>query len=162
MLSLPGPVGDITYLGHGEFEVEGEKFKFDKINLVAGGSGITPHWQLIHAILKVEDDKTQVSLIDSNKSLGDILLYKELQKYADEHKDQFKLWMTLSKAPEKEEWKYSVGHLDENMMREHFFMPKDGEKVGTFLCGPPGLIKHGAMPALKKIGFEEGKTVFGF
>jgi len=94
--------------------------------------------------------------------MSDILLHEELEKYAEEHKDQFKLWFTLSKAPEEGEWKYSVGHLDEQMMRDHFFLPDENNKTATFLCGPPGLIKHGALPALKKIGFEEGKTCFGF
>ena len=31
-----------------------------------------------------------------------------------------------------------------------------------FRCGPPGLIAHGAVPGLKEMGFEEGKTMFGF
>lgn len=143
------------------FEIEGTKHHFEKINLVAGGSGITPHWQLIHAILKKSDDPTQISLIDSNKTVADVLLREELEKYAEEHSDRFKLWLTVSKAPEEGDWKYSVGHLDEAMMRDHFFLP-EGEKCATFLCGPPGLIKHGALPALQKLGFQEGKTCFGF
>jgi nitrate reductase (NAD(P)H) len=158
----PGPIGDISYLGNGSFEIDGTKFSFDRVNLVAGGSGITPHWQLIHSILKTKDDRTQVSIIDSNKTFSDILLHKELEKYAGEHGDQFKLWFALSKAPEEGDWKYSVGRLDEQMMRDHFFLPDKDGKTATFLCGPPGLIKYGALPALKKIGFEEGKTCFGF
>ena len=90
-----------------------------------------------------------------------MLLRHELEKYANEYSDRFQLWFTVSEAPEGGEWKYSVGHLDEAMMREHFFMPNEG-RVATFLCGPPGLIKHGALPALQKMGFEEGKTCFGF
>lgn len=35
-----------------------------QINLVAGGTGITPHWQLIHAILLDEDDETRIKIID--------------------------------------------------------------------------------------------------
>lgn len=29
-------------------------------------------------------------------------------------------------------------------------------------CGPPGLIAKSAVPNLKEMGFEEGKTMFGF
>jgi nitrate reductase (NAD(P)H) len=73
-----------------------------------------------------------------------------LEQYAREHKDQFSLWHTLSKKPEDREWKYSEGHADQKMMEEHFFKP-EGDRVGVFLCGPPGLIKKGAIPALQKM-----------
>lgn len=41
-----------------------DEFWFFKINLVAGGTGITPHWQLIHAILSDKEDLTNISMID--------------------------------------------------------------------------------------------------
>ena len=37
---------------------------FTEINLVAGGTGLTPHWQLIHAVLSDPSDKTCISLLD--------------------------------------------------------------------------------------------------
>lgn len=40
------------------------KLLYLEINLVAGGSGLTPHWQLIHAILSNAEDQTCISLID--------------------------------------------------------------------------------------------------
>jgi nitrate reductase (NAD(P)H) len=123
--------------------------------------GLTPHWQLIHAILKTKSDNTRISMIDSNSLFSDVLLYDELIGYAKEHSDQLKLWFTLSHKPEDREWPYSEGHLDEKMMREHFFAA-DGDKVGTFLCGPSGLIEKAAIPALKTMGFKEGMTMFGF
>jgi nitrate reductase (NAD(P)H) len=160
-IDINGPTGEIAYKGNGHFDIEGEQYHFDKLNLVAGGSGVTPIWQLIHAVLKNKEDKTEISFIDSNKTYGDILLVDELEDYAQHHKDQFKLWHTLSKKPEDREWKYATGHLDQKMMEEHFHMPS-GDKVGTFMCGPPGLIAKGAVPALQKLGFKEGRTMFGF
>ncbi|KAI0340404.1 hypothetical protein BDW22DRAFT_1334308 [Trametopsis cervina] len=162
-IDVRGPVGEIWYKGHGDFEIDGNDYHFSKINLIAGGTGITPHWQLIHAILSDESDHTRISIIDCNKSFDDILLRDRLEKYADEHPDRFKLWHVLSKAPVKKGWKYGEGHLDEELMREHLYAPSDdGEDVVTLLCGPPGLIEKGALPALGKIGFEQGKNVFGF
>lgn len=81
-IDVRGPVGEIEYKGRGHFEIEGEKYHFDKvrrrgcikcmrelkllsqINLFAGGTGLTPHWQLIHAILSDPEDETCVSMID--------------------------------------------------------------------------------------------------
>ena len=120
------------------------------MNLVAGGtgeynsylvaasilivpSGLTPHLQLIKKILRTPGDNTQISLIDSNHSFGDILMYEELVQYTKEKPNQLKLWFTLSSKPDDREWPYSVGHLDQKMMEDHFH-PSEGDKVGTFLC----------------------------
>ncbi|EIN07313.1 hypothetical protein PUNSTDRAFT_121467 [Punctularia strigosozonata HHB-11173 SS5] len=158
-IDVRGPTGEIEYRGQGKFKIEGKEKQFAKINLVAGGSGLTPHWQLIHAILKSGDsDKTRISLIDCNKSVDDILMRDELQKYADDRPDQFKLWHVVAKVPD--DWKYDTGRLNEDIMREHFFPA--GDDVVTLLCGPPGLIEHAAVPGLKKLGFKDGETLFGF
>lgn len=95
-------------------------------------SGLTPHLQLIRKILCTPGDKTEISLIDSNHSFGDILMFEELLQYAKDKPNQLKLWFVLSKKPEDREWPYSVGHLDKEMMQDHFFHP-EGDKVGTFL-----------------------------
>ncbi|KAJ9118108.1 hypothetical protein QFC22_004007 [Naganishia vaughanmartiniae] len=131
-IDIKGPTGEITYLGNGKFKINDDEFHFNKLNLVAGGTGLTPHWQLIHAILANPDDHTKVSLIDSNHIFSDILLYDELNQYAKDKSDQFTIWHTLSKKPDDRDWEYSVGHLDKTMMEEHFHKADDG-KVGTFL-----------------------------
>ncbi|KAI0325977.1 hypothetical protein GY45DRAFT_1374345 [Cubamyces sp. BRFM 1775] len=160
-IDIRGPTGGITYKGHGDFDIEGNEYHFDKINLVAGGSGLTPHWQLIHAILSDKTDKTVISLIDSNKSFEDILMREELQKYAQDHAERFKLWHVVSKPPQdKPDFECSKGRLTKKLMEEHFY-PAD-ENVAAFLCGPPGLIEKAALPGLEEMGFEDGKTVFGF
>lgn len=159
-IDVRGPTGDIEYLGKGRFNIEGKERCFSKINLVAGGSGLTPHWQLIHAILAAKGDTTQVSLIDSSKTPDDILMRAELERYAHERKSQFKLWHTTSAESKPDGWKYDAKHLDEAMMRAHLFAAEDG--VAAFMCGPPGLIVKAAVPGLKAMGFVEGETMFGF
>jgi len=160
-IDVRGPVGEIHYKSHGDFQIDGQDYHFDKINLVAGGTGITPHWQLIHSILADDQDQTKISMIDCNKSYEDILLKDEFDKYAKDFPDRFKIWHALSKAPEDKDWKYGQGHLNEQLMREHFYAPSGGAVV-TLLCGPPGLIEKGALPGLEKIGFKQGENVFGF
>ncbi|TFY58429.1 hypothetical protein EVJ58_g6427 [Rhodofomes roseus] len=157
-IDIRGPSGGIKYLGRGKFEIDGEERHFDKVNLVTGGSGLTPHWQLIHAIMSDDSDNTLVSLID--RTYDDILMRDELQKYADEKPDKFKLWHVLSSPPKDREWKYSEGRLDQKMMEQHFYPAEDG--VVTLLCGPPAMIEKAALPGLQEMGFEDGKTVFGY
>ncbi|KIP03550.1 hypothetical protein PHLGIDRAFT_496512 [Phlebiopsis gigantea 11061_1 CR5-6] len=159
-IDIRGPMGEIIYKGKGCFVIEGKDYKFDRVNLVAGGSGLTPHWQFIHAVLSDKDDKTRISMIDCNKTFEDILMHDELQKYADECPDRFKLWHALSKAPEDREWPYPTGHLDVDLMKKQFYPPDDN--VLTLLCGPGGLIEKAAIPGLEEIGFKKGKNIFGY
>lgn len=49
---------------------------------IAGGSGITPMFQVAQEILSNPDDKTQVSLIFANQTEDDIILRKELDNFA--------------------------------------------------------------------------------
>ncbi|CDO69334.1 hypothetical protein BN946_scf184746.g15 [Trametes cinnabarina] len=160
-IDIRGPTGGITYEGHGNFVIEGEDYHFDKINLIAGGSGLTPHWQLIHAILTDNTDQTVISLIDSNRSFEDILMREELQKYSETHADRFKLWHVIGNPPpDQPTFKCSNGRLSQHIMEEHFYPADEG--VAAFLCGPPGLIEKAAMPGLEEMGFKDGRTVFGF
>ncbi|EIW58264.1 uncharacterized protein TRAVEDRAFT_47429 [Trametes versicolor FP-101664 SS1] len=160
-IDIRGPSGGITYKGHGDFDIEGIEYHFDKVNLVAGGSGLTPHWQLVHAVLMDPSDNTLVSLIDSNKTYDDILMRDELQKYAEEHSDKFKIWHVISDPPkEKTNVKFTEGRLNKDIMEEHFYPAADN--VAAFLCGPPGLIEKAAVPGLKEMGFEDGRTIFGY
>jgi hypothetical protein len=75
---------------------------------------------------------TKIALIDSNKAVDDILMADDLERYANEHPEQFKLWHALSDAPEG--WKYDKKRLDEDMMREHLFAAAEG--VATFVSDP--------------------------
>ena len=48
--------------------------KHEHIALVAGGTGITPMYQLIRAIFDNPEDKTKVTLVFGNVTENDILL----------------------------------------------------------------------------------------
>ncbi|KAI0831873.1 hypothetical protein BC628DRAFT_1310601 [Trametes gibbosa] len=157
-IDIRGPSGAIRYVGRGDFETNGKQLHFDKINLVSGGSGLTPHWQLIHAILSDPDDKTLISLLDSNKTFDDIWMRDALQKYHEEHAPRFKLWHVLTDPPEG--WQYSRGRVDKAMLAQHLFPPDEG--VAVFVCGPPGLVDEVALPALTAMGFEVDVSLFIF
>ena len=67
---------------------------------------------MIEEILYNPEDKTKVSLLFANTSVDDILLKKELDKYAQKYPDRFKVYYTVDKLAEKKEtstWKGEVG-----------------------------------------------------
>ncbi|TKA71910.1 hypothetical protein B0A55_07200 [Friedmanniomyces simplex] len=157
-VEVRGPTGEITYSGNGVFDISGQEMKFTKINLVLGGSGLTPGYALIARALLGAGEEMQVRVIDANKSEADILLRDELDHFVQESKGRLKVAHVLSHPSEK--WEGIKGHVNADIIRDNLFPP--GEGSACFLCGPPAMIQKAALPALRDWGFEEDKDVFGF
>lgn len=85
--------------------------------------------------------------MDANKSEKDILLKEELDGFEKESGGRLDVVHALSHP--SEEWKGKKGHVDADadVIKESLFAP--GEKMGVFLCGPPGMIQKAALPALR-------------
>lgn len=101
--------------------------------MVAGGTGITPMYQLARAICLVRyrffiyqshtdlgsswprswqdpGDNTEVSLLYANHTTKDILLRSELDDMARKY-PQFKVWYTINERPPNEVWPFFVGRV---------------------------------------------------
>lgn len=108
-IQVRGPSGRLQYLGNGKFSIKKLRneppqiVKVNKVNMIAGGTGITPMLQLIRHIAKDKDDKTQLALLFANQTEKDILVRNELEEVAKNNPDQFKLWYTLDTPPEGED-----------------------------------------------------------
>lgn len=149
---MRGPKGHLEYFSEGKFTIKklGQKeataYHKKKIGMIAGGTGITPMLQIINAIKKNPEDKTELWLIFANQTEEDILLRKELEELIS---DRFHLHYTLDRAPA--DWKYSTGFINTEMCRNH--LPSPGEDTMLFVCGPPPMIKFACEPAFKELGF---------
>ncbi|KAL1925730.1 uncharacterized protein VTP21DRAFT_613 [Calcarisporiella thermophila] len=159
-VEVKGPEGGIEYLGNGRYKTEGEEKHFDVLSLVAGGTGITPIYQLVHRVLKDQKDRTMLSLIFANTSVNDILCREELDAIQKDYPSRIKIWYTVSEKPKNIEWKYDIGHVTKSMMKEHLFEPS--ERHGAFVCGPPAMIDKSVLPMLEELGYEQEKNLFSF
>lgn len=112
--------------------------KHDHITLIAGGTGITPMYQLIRGIFNNPEDKTKVSLVFGNIFEKDILLREEFDKLEKEYPQRFKTFYTLDQAPEN--WAYGKGFITKDLLKSIIPDPKS-ENIKIFICGPPGLYK---------------------
>ncbi|KAF9875001.1 nitrate reductase [Colletotrichum karsti] len=157
-VEIRGPTGEITYEGNGKFIIDGEERVYKRISLVLGGSGVTPGYSLIARIVESGNDKTEVRVVDANKSEKDILLRRELEGFAKKSGGKFKIEHVLSHP--SDDWRGLSGHVDESILKESLFPPSEDSAV--FLCGPPTMIQKAVLPALKDWGYEEDKNVFGF
>jgi len=51
-IDMRGPVGEFEYLSRGNFKINDKKHHVKKFNMVAGGTGITPCYQVADEILR--------------------------------------------------------------------------------------------------------------
>lgn len=155
-VEIRGPTGDIVYLGGSDFAITNplspggrpRTLHFPRVSMVLGGSGITPGYALMARIVQA-GDRTQVRAVDANKSEEDILLKGDLDRFERESAGGVKVLHVLSHAGE--EWEGERGKVDAEILRRGLFPPGEGSVV--FLCGPPGLVQHVALPALKGMFF---------
>ncbi|KIW08582.1 uncharacterized protein PV09_00546 [Verruconis gallopava] len=127
--------------------------KHQHIALIAGGTGITPMYQLIRAIFSNPNDKTKVSLIYGNVTESDILLKKELQEIENTYPQRFKAFYLLDKPPEK--WQGGTGFVTKELLKTLLPEPKEGDAIKVFVCGPPGMYK--AISGGKKSPQDQGE-----
>ncbi|RBQ75518.1 hypothetical protein FVER14953_13790 [Fusarium verticillioides] len=121
-----------------------------KIGMIAGGTGITPMFQVIRAICEHDRDTTEISLIYANRTEQDILLREELDRFARRYPKNFKVYYMLDQPPPN--WEFGSGYVTRELMKER--LPSPGVDSKVFLCGPPGMV-NASKKALVDLGFEQ-------
>lgn len=150
--------------------------KHEQIALVAGGTGITPMYQvsksprrpgqrpsartpltnrcqLIKAVLQNPDqDKTKITLVYGNIAENDILLHKELRHLENSFPQRFRTFYVLEKP--SADWQGEKGYITKNLLKEVLPEPKASD-FKVFVCGPPGLMN--AISGNKKSPSDQGE-----
>lgn len=129
-----------------------EANKHDHIALIAGGTGITPMYQLCRQIFKNPADKTKVTLLFGNVKEEDILLKKEFEDLEQQFPQRFRAFYVLDNPPDG--WKQGKGFISKDLIKTTVPGPSE-ENVKVFVCGPPGLYK--AISGPKKSPADQGE-----
>lgn len=142
--------------------------QFKRIGMLAGGTGITPMYQVLRNILSVPENRTHISLLYSNHTEDDILLRKELDVIMKANPKTFVVQHTLTTPSKK--WTGYSGHINKKMIEET--MPSVKEKANSMVLvsGPPAFMKSISGPKdyssrpprqgcvdgyLKELGYDE-------
>lgn len=155
-IAFRGPTGKLQYLGNGQFEIRRPnkapvQLKAENINMIAGGTGITPMLQLAREILtRAKETSLKLALLFANQSENDILLRDELDSLAVEYPDNFKVWYTVDTASDN--WTFSTGFVSADMIRDHLYAPS--EKTVVLMCGPPPMINYACVPNLDVLEYS--------
>ena len=138
-LEVKGPVMKQEYVPN----------KYKHIGMIAGGTGITPMYQVVQAVLNNPDDRTEIDLIYGNRSAGDILLRKELDALAKKHPN-FRVHYTLDSPGWM--WRGDRGFITAEMVSKYFPGPGSGNHV--YVCGPQAMVK--SVAGGKNADFTQG------
>ncbi|XP_072960626.1 NADH--cytochrome b5 reductase 1-like [Typha angustifolia] len=126
-LSVKGPKGRFRY----------QPGQVRAFGMLAGGSGITPMFQVTRAILENSKDQTNVHLIYANVTYEDILLKEELDTLASNYPNRFKVYYVLNQPPDV--WNGGVGFVSKEMIQTH--CPAPAPDIQVLRCGPPPMNK---------------------
>ncbi|PRT55785.1 NADH-cytochrome b5 reductase 1 [Wickerhamiella sorbophila] len=142
-IRVRGPKGNFSYVPN----------MCKHLNMVAGGTGITPMYQIIKAIATNPEDNTTVDLIFGNVTVEDILLYEDLKRIAAENAN-IRIHYVLDNPPA--EWEGSRGFVTSDMMAQLLQKPSTDSKL--LVCGPLPMVS-----AIKKnaveLGWEKARAV---
>ena len=128
-LDIKGPLPKFPYKAN----------EFKHIALIAGGTGITPCYQVARAIFNNPDDKTKVTLVFGNITEEDILLKHELHHLENTYPQRFRAFYVLNEPP-KDAPGFQKGLINKELLKTVLPEPKE-EGVKIFVCGPPPMYK---------------------
>ena len=123
------------------------------LGMVAGGTGITPMYQIIRTVLSNPTDKTQLRLLYASRTPMDILLKHELDALVAEHPKQLQIQYMVDEQAvsnsDAEENSVVVGRVNAEVIKE-FLNPPKSERCAVLVCGPPGMMHYLCGPAPRK------------
>lgn len=155
-IEIQGPRGRIHYdrPSHISRELPGKvvQFNFDIINMIAGGTGLTPMYQVIQQIIKDKNDHTKVNMIYGNVTADDILCLQDLEGMRST--PNIDITLTLDKPPVG--WEEESGYVTQAMIKRHLAPPTSSHI--NLICGPPPMVK-GVKAALKEMGYARGNIL---
>ena len=117
--------------------------------MIAGGTGITPFYQIIQAA-HLNKDLCEMSLIFCNRTIKDILLQEELDIIHKEQNFKFNIFYIISKN--EEGWTGGIGHVTKDMILT--YLPEASDDTLILTCGPPTMCQDYLLPILKNIGHK--------
>jgi cytochrome-b5 reductase len=110
-------------------------FVGNAILMIAGGTGIAPMIQALHAILGKPDNNAplqKVVLLYGSRDAHDILGHELLRQWADDYSHQFAYIDILSHEPDDSDWRGLRGFIDEDLVQKHFpYDPKNDTDSST-------------------------------
>lgn len=154
VIECKGPTGRFEYLGNGKVVISGKERHIRSFKMICGGTGITPIFQVLRAVMQDTADPTGCVVLDGNRQEEDILCRNELDAFEALDGQKCQIIHTLSKASDA--WSGRRGRISEELLRE--YAPPDDESM-VLICGP-GPMEKSAKQILLAMGWAESSLHF--
>ncbi|KAK4236637.1 nitrate reductase [NADPH] [Achaetomium macrosporum] len=156
-VEFKGPVGKFVYAGRGRCIVNGRARRVSRFVMVCGGSGITPIFAVLRAVMRDPEDATRCLVLDGNREKGDILLREELDGMEREGKGRCSVVHTLSRPGDG--WTGLKGRMDKGLFEREVGAPPKERDAMVLICGPEGM-EEVAREAFLGMGWDEADLLF--
>ena len=154
LVEIKGPIGKFTYLGKGKISLNGKERSVQSFRMICCGSGITPIFQILRAVMQDPEDTTTCVVLDGNRKEDDILCKDDLDAFAAADSRKCSIVYTLTNASSS--WAGVRGRISAQLLRE-YVTPEIGTVV--LLCGPEAMEKS-VCEILLDHGWDESDLVF--
>jgi nitrate reductase (NAD(P)H) len=157
-VDFKGPIGKFEYKGKGRCEIGGKLRNVKKFIMICGGTGITPIFQVLRAVLKDSEDPTNCLVLDGNRLEEDILCRDEMDELIKGNEVRCRLLHTLTKPTDS--WTGLRGRVGKELLeKEVGNCPTRNREELVLICGPQALEKsvHGILNGL---GWKDEDLLF--
>ncbi|RPB02193.1 nitrate reductase [Choiromyces venosus 120613-1] len=155
--SFKGPVGKLVYHGQGVVSLLDNRINVTSFLMICGGSGITPIFQVLRAVLSDPRDSTTCVVLNGNRTEEDILCREDLDSFAATYPEKCNIVHTLTKPPER--WQGETGRIGWDLIKRYYPQGGEGRKPLALICGPEPLEKS-VKELLTAAGWGESDMVF--
>ncbi|KAK5653864.1 hypothetical protein OQA88_7788 [Cercophora sp. LCS_1] len=156
-VDFKGPVGKFEYLGKSLCRINGKERKVKRFVMVCAGSGITPIYQVLRAVMKNSEDPTQCLVLDGNRVEEDILLKGELDAMVEGGGGRCKVLHTLTRPLAS--WQGLKGRMDRALFDREVGGPPEERDTMVLVCGP-GTMESSVKRIFADMGWEDEDILF--
>ena len=153
-IDCKGPTGRFEYLGNGRVVVSGKERQLRSFKMICGGTGITPVFQVLRAVMQDKEDPTTCVVLDGNRLEEDILCREDLDAYVAADSRKCTVVHTLTQG--SNDWTGRRGRISEELLAE-YAAPEEQSMV--LICGP-GPMEKSARKILLEKGWAESDLHF--
>ena len=154
VIDCKGPTGRFEYLGNGRVSIAGKERHLRSFKMICGGTGITPVFQVLRAVMQDSQDPTQCVVLNGNRQEEDILCRSDLDAYVALDQRKCNVVHTLTKGSDT--WTGRRGRISEELLAE-YAAPEEQSMV--LVCGP-GPMEKSARAILLAQGWNESDLHF--